>query len=147
MSLLSALIIIPVLYLLYQWKYGRRIELFSRIPSPKKKFLIGNSMDFIGKTMEDYFEQFQNWHRDLGEVFHMTFHPFSCGFIFVTDPKIAEAVSVHQPDRSRCLFYQSLSRWIGLDGFFLLPDTKAKIRLKHVANVYNPKFYEKASLK
>lgn len=145
MLLLSVLVIAPLLFILYQAKYGRRNKLYSKIPSPKKKFLLHNALEMLNLSLKGIFEKFHSWHNDLGDVFHITLNAFDCGIVFIVDPKIAEAVSLHQPDRSRSILYRSLSRWIGDDGFFLSEEKRLKNRMKSINAVFNPKFHERVS--
>lgn len=135
--------VLLILFLLYQIKFGRRMALLSKFPSPKKKFLFHNTLEVLNLNLEEIFQKFQAWHKDLGDIFHITLHPFDCGIIMVTDPKIAEAVSLHQPDRSRSIFYESVARWIGTDGFFLLEEQRCKKRMKPISAKLGPKFYER----
>jgi hypothetical protein len=56
-------------------------------------------------------------HDELGEVFLMYLHPFHSGFVVIADPKVAEKVSFHQPDRTRSLSYRVLSKFMGIGIF------------------------------
>lgn len=139
------LFVATTLYVLYLLKYGRRIYLFSRIPSPKKKFLFHNALEFLNITLEDLFKKFQRWHDEHGLIYHISVHPFDCGVFFVGDAKIAEALSLHQPDRSRSKTYVAVSRWIGADGFLLSPVDQIKSKMKPVMGGLSPKFYERVT--
>lgn len=137
------LAIVSTLYIFYLRKYGRRIYLFSKIPSPNKKFLLHNSLEFLNISLEDLFKKFQSWHDELGSIYHISVHPFDCGVFFVGDAKVAEALSLHQPDRSRSKTYVAVSRWIGADGFLLSPIDQIKSKMKPVMGGLTPKFYER----
>lgn len=147
MLVLGVLIgLILLLSVLYKVKYSRRNILLSKIPSPNKMFLLHNSSKLAGKSsLIALFKLIEEWHHELGDVFQITLHPFDCGTIIVSDAKIAEALSNHQPDRSRCRSYEGLSRWIGVNGLFLSSGRQLKQRMKPLANVLNPKFIQLVS--
>lgn len=140
-SVLSAIMLF--LLLLYQVVHSRRNLLFSKIPSPKKRFLLHNTLDLLAVNLEDLFKKFEQWHDELGQIYHLTLHPFDCGIFFIGDAKIAEALSLHQPDRSRALAYISVSRWIGADGFLLSSGNQMKNRMKPILNIFTPKSYQR----
>lgn len=138
-------VVVVVLFLLYQIKYYRRNKLLAQIPSPPKRFLVHNAFDIAGRDLAEIFKTFETWHDDLGDVFQITLHPFDDGVIFISDVKIAEALSMHQPDRKGSMIYTAISRWIGANGFFLESGIKMKTRLKPLMNVFNPKHFERVS--
>lgn len=133
------------LSLLYQVLFRRNNILLSKIPSPKKKFLLHNTFDFLGSNLEQLFKKFEAWHDDLGQIYHVTFHPFDRGSFFVGDAKIAEALSLHQPDRSRAFVYKAISRWIGANGFLLSPVEQIKNKIKPVLGGLTPKYYQRVN--
>lgn len=146
MFLLFALsVTVLILHFLYNFKYGERNAAFAKFPTPKKKDLFRNSINTKTWTLTGIFQKIEQWHDDLGDIFLLTTHPFDCGTIFVSDPEVAEALSLHQPDRSRAISYKSLGRWIGHDGYFLSGGEQLKSRSKPIRHFFNPKFHEKVS--
>lgn len=143
MFLTVALISLALVSLIYQLKYNRRNVLLSKIPSPKKKVFSHNALEFYGLNAEEIFDKLLLLHRDLGDVFHVTFHPFDDGIVVIADPDIAETLSNHQPDRSRSIIYKALSRWIGTAGFFLSPEPKLRALMKPINRLFHPKFIER----
>jgi cytochrome P450 len=133
-------LLIIALFLLFRIK---KYSLISQIPSSKKKFLLHNTFELLGLERCELFKKLESLHADLGDIFHLTFHPFDCGTIFIADYEIAKALSLHQPDRSRSSLYKSLSRWIGSNGLFLASGHQQKSRLKFVLFLLGPKFYPK----
>lgn len=143
MFVISLVALIPlILLLLYQMSFYRRNKFLSKIPSPKKTALLHNSWDLIGISLSQVFQQLESWHTQLGDVFHITLHPFDDATIFIADGKLAEALSSHQPDRTESLLYKALKRWIGSNGFFMASGSQAKARMKPVLNVFQPKFVD-----
>lgn len=144
-------IIVPILligllvFVLYRVKYSRRDKLYAKIPSPRKAFLLHNTPAIYRLSTDELFRTLHKWHSELGDVFHITLHKFDDGLIFVSDPKIAEVLSTHQPERSKALLYKPLSRWIGRNGFFLSKGEMLKNKMKIIANVFNVKMYERVS--
>jgi cytochrome P450 len=115
----------------------------SNIPSPKKSLFLHNAFEVLGLDLNGLFKKFESWFNELGDVYHVTFHPFDCGTVFVADYKVAEVLSLHQPDRTRSLMYKPLSRWIGENGLFLTGGSHQKMRMKMIANAFSPKYHDK----
>lgn len=124
----------------FRFKYNRLFELQSKIPSPKKRLLFHNVLEFWNVGLEEVFRKFELWQHELGDVFHFTLYPLDAGSYIISDVKIAEALSLHKPDRSGSKNYEALSRWIG-KGFFLSAGKQLKTRMKPFGNVTQPKFY------
>ena len=141
--LLLPLVIILLIFVFYRVKFSRREKLFAKIPSPKKTFFLHNTPQIFGLTTDKVFEKFKDFHSELGDVFHITLHTFDDGTIVVADTKIAEALSSHQPERSRGMLYKALSRWIGRNGFFLSKGENLKNKMKLLSSVFSPKMYER----
>lgn len=144
MFLQIALLLVAVAFYL-RYKYNHLYELHSTIPSPKKLFLLHNVLQFWNVGLEDVFRKTERWQNDLGDVFHFTLFPLDAGTFIVSDVKVAEALSLHKPDRSGSKNYQALSRWIG-KGFFVSPAKQLKSRMKPFGNVTQPKFYAEVLL-
>lgn len=89
-----------------RFKYSRRFELLAKIPSPKKRFLLHNVLEFWDVGLEKVFKNFEKWQKEYGDVFHFTLYPLDAGTFIVCDVKIAEALSLHKPDRSRSKNYE-----------------------------------------
>lgn len=135
---------VPILIVVIYWiKFARRDNMFSKIPSPKKNFLLHNAAEFLGVSVEEIFKKIEKWHKELGDVYHVTLHPLDCGMIVVADHNIAEALSLQQPDRHRSRFYEAISRWIGADGYFLSPEKELKNQIKPILMATNPKLNER----
>lgn len=105
--------------------------------------LIHNCLALAGLNMSALLRKLIEWQQEIGEVFLITAHPFDSGAVVVSDPVIAEAVSFHQPDRTRTFIYKSLSRWIGTEGFFLAPTERSKVLLKPIWKAFNLKNLDK----
>jgi len=143
--LCAVTVIVIMLYVFFKIKYRARNSAFAKFPTPRKRFLLHNSLEMVGLDFVGFFKTFEKFHRELGDVFLLTIHPFDCGTIFINDPVIAEVVSFHQPDRSRSIGYKALGRLIGSDGYFLTSGDKLKSRSKPIKHVVHSRFYEKVS--
>lgn len=141
---LAYLLVALLSYLLFYVTYRRRNSAFATFPTLKKHFMVHNIFSVLPLTLENLLVKMSKWQTKLGEVFLITVHPFHCGIAFVNDPVIAEAVSLHQPDRSRTLVYSTLAPWIG-DGFFLSPLEKSKKLLKPLWVAFNAKNHPRVS--
>lgn len=139
----AAFVVLLSVVAIYWINFARRDELLSKISSPRKHFLLHNAMEFLGVSLEDVFKKIERWHEEIGEVFHVTLHPFDCGMIVVANPRIAEAISIHQPDRHRSRFYEAIARWIGATGYFLSREKQLKSQIKPMMMATNPKFNER----
>lgn len=139
------LVILLLIFVYYRVKFNRKINLFAKIPSPPKTFLLHNTPQMLGLSTTKLLEKITTWHQELGDVFHIKLHTFDDGMIVVADTKIAEALSLHQPDRNRAKIYRPLSRWIGKNGFFLSKGEQLKARLKVISQVINQKMHERVS--
>lgn len=144
--LLFLLVTVLLLFVLYRVKFSRRDKLFSKIPSPPKIFLLHNTPQMFGLSSDKLLEKFSSWYHEFGDVFHITLHTFDDGMIVIADTKIAEVLSLSQPERSRALFYQPLSRWIGKNGFFLSKGDHLKNRMKIIAPVFSPKMFKRVNI-
>lgn len=83
-ELIVATVLISILsIMIYQVKFHRRNYLLSKIPSPKKWFLLHNSPIIVGKSLDVLFKEIASWHDELGSVCHMTLHPFDAGLALV----------------------------------------------------------------
>lgn len=120
--------------------------MFAKIPSPPKTFLLQNTPEIFGLSTDELFKKFNSWYHELGDVFHMKLHAFDDGTIFIADSKIAEALSMHQPERSKAMLYRPLSRWIGRNGFFLAKGDQLKGRVKIISNVFSPKMFDRVRI-
>ena len=138
-------VILFLLFVVYRVMFGRRDKLFSKIPSPRKSFFLHNTPQIVGLSTDKLLEKFNSWHYELGDVYHFTLHTFDAGTIVVADTKIAEALSLHQPERSKAILYKALSRWIGKNGFFLSKGENLKFRMKIISKVFSPKMFERVS--
>jgi truncated hemoglobin YjbI len=144
MYLTSVLIVLSILlFALFRMKTNRRNYLFSKIPSPKKYFLLHNLPEVLGLDQTEVFEKIQNYHSKLGDIIHITFHPFDCGFVFVADHEIAQILSNNQPDRKRSIIYEFLSGWVGSNGAFLGSGSQQKEKFKLLKRTMNPEFHQK----
>jgi hypothetical protein len=114
----------------------------SNIPSPKKISVLHNCLDVYGLNLNGFFKKFEQLHEECGDVFHLTFHAFDCGTIFVANYEVANVLSHHAPYRTDVSMYQQLSRWIGTDGFFLAAGNQKKIRMKFMMPFFNKKFHQ-----
>jgi cytochrome P450 len=132
-----------LLFLLFQTKTNRRNYLFSKIPSPKKYFLLHNLPEVFGLDQSELFKKFQYFNSKLGDVAHVTFHPLDCGIVLVTDHEIAKTLSNSQSDRTRSMIYEFLAGWIGSDGAFLSSGNQQREKLKLLKHGMTPKFHEK----
>jgi hypothetical protein len=124
-------------------KTSRRNFLLSKIPSPKKIWLFHNTFEIVGLKKCELFKKLETLKTSFGDVFHLTFHPFDCGTIFVTDYETLKVLSLHQPDRTRSVYYKSISRWVGLNGLFLAGGNHQKSRLKFIVFLLGSKFHHK----
>jgi hypothetical protein len=131
---------ILLILMLYEVKFSIRDAAWSTIPKPKQVFLLNNSLDLLGLNSQEILTRLVDWHRQLGEVFMFIKHPFDCGTVVVSDPLIAEALSYHQPDRSRSFAYDFLSRWIGKDTLFLGSGARLKQKLKVGLNLHTHQY-------
>jgi hypothetical protein len=138
--------LILVLLVWYRIKTSRRDYLLSRIPSPKKNLIFHNALEVLGLDLNGIFKKFESWYHELGDVFHVTFHQFDCGTVFIADHKIADVLSLSAPDRTRSIMYKPLARWIGNDGFFLSSGNRLKTRMKMIANAFSPRFSQKVEV-
>lgn len=136
------LVIALLLFVFYRVKCGRRIELFAKIPSPPKTLFLHNTPQMFRLPTEKLLKTFVSWHHTYGDVYHVTLHTFDDGIVVVADTKIAEALSQHQPERSKAMLYQPLSRWIGRNGFFLSKGEPLKGRMKMISNYFSPKMFD-----
>ena len=143
--IVAYILISLLIFLLYRVKFSRRDKLFAKIPSPRKTFLLHNAPQVFGLSADELFQKFNNWHNQLGDVFHITLHKFDNGTVFIADTKIAEVLLMHQTDRKSSTLYKALSRWIGKTGFFLSKGENLKNRIKLMSSVFNPKMYERVS--
>lgn len=144
-ALIACVVIVLMVWILLHVKHRKRNLAFSKFPTPKKNFLIHNCLQMVGVNNARIIKRIEKWEQQLGEVFLFTIHPFDCGTIFISNPEIAEAVSLHQPDRTRSILYKSVGRWIGKDGFFLSTCEVSKKLLKPLLYNFNPKFHEKVN--
>ena len=129
-------------YVLHHVTFRRRNAAFATLPTKDKYFIMHNSMSLFDVTMTNFIDKVEEWQSKLGEVFLVSLHPFHCGVVHVNDPVVAEAVSLHQPDRSRAFVYKILSQWIGR-GFFLSSLERSKKLQKPLWLAFNPKNYHK----
>jgi hypothetical protein len=132
-----------LLFLLFRTKTIRRNYLFSKIPSPKKYFLLHNLPEVFGLDQSELFKKIQYYHSKLGDVIHVTFHPLDCGIVFVADHEIAKTLSNSQPNRTRSMIYEFLAGWVGSDGAFLGSGSQQKDKLKLLKHGMTPKFHQK----
>lgn len=144
--LISFFAVFALLIVLYKQIYSHRNKLLSKIPSPKKDFYLHNSLAFYKKSLEEIFNQYDSWHKELGDVFHLTLNPFEPAIIHIADPVLAKAVSLHQPDRYNAMSYTPLRKWIGNRGFYLTSADLAKTRFKPLMKIQSPKFIQKVCL-
>jgi hypothetical protein len=143
MFLSSAFIVLSfLLYVLYWFKTKHRNYLFSKIPSPKKYFLLHNTPEILGLDQTKLFKKIQYFYSELGDVFHLTFHPLDSGILFVADYEIAKDLSNFQPDRKRSIFYEFLLGWVGTEGAFFASKSVMKSKLKFIKYVLNQKFHQ-----
>jgi hypothetical protein len=138
----ACVLIILMLFLLFRIKTNRRNYLLSKIPSPKKTFLLHNLPLVFGTNPSELAKKFEHFYSVLGDVIHATFHPLDCGIVFVSDHEIAKVLSINQPDRARSLMYEFLSEWVGKNGLFLSSGFQQKSRLKFALFAFNPKFHK-----
>jgi hypothetical protein len=141
-TLIACLVVALLGYFLYNFAYRDKIAAFATFPTLERFFLLHNTLSLLSITPESLFDTLENWQRMLGEVFLITINPFHCGFVLVNDPVVAEAVSLHQPDRSRSFLYLPLAEWIG-DGFFLSRSEKSKKLMKPLWLAFNPKNHDR----
>jgi hypothetical protein len=145
MFLSSAFIVLSfLLFVLFSIKTKRRNYLLSKIPSPKKYFLLHNLPEGFGLDRTELFKKIQDYSHKLGDIFHVTFHPLDCGVLFVGDHEIAQTLSTSQPDRTRSMVYEVLYGWIGSDGAFLgSAGSQQKEKLKLLKRIMDPDFHQK----
>lgn len=144
MFMFSALVVIATLsYVAYLVVYREKFRAFAQFPTPKKHFILGNSLEMMGVDNTSLLKRLQRWEKNLGEVFLFTIHPFDDGIVFISDPVIAETVSLHQPDRTRVSIYKSVARWIGHRGFFMAPTELSKMYMKPIYHQFHPKYYDR----
>lgn len=138
-------VILLLLIVVYQVQYRKRNNLLAKIPSSRKKFLIHNTLELFGLTTDQLLVKFSDWHQELGDIFQFTLHPFDDGAIIVTDTKIAETLSWHQPDRTNSMLYKSLARWIGKNGLVLTSGKVQKNWMKIASTALHPSLFKKVS--
>lgn len=139
------LVVVLLLFVFNVVKFSRRSKLFSKIPSAPKTFLLHNAPEMLKLSSDQLLEKFVSWHREFGDVFHFTLHPFDDGVIIVADTRIAEVLSLHQPERRGGILYKGLSRWIGTNGVFLAKGKLFKRKLKLASPVFSAKRFERVS--
>jgi hypothetical protein len=144
MFLSSAFIVLSfLLFVLFSIKTKRQNYLLSKIPSPKKYFLLHNLPEGFGLDRTELFKKIQDHSHKLGDIFHVTFHPLDCGVLFVGDHEIAQTLSTSQPYRTRAMAYRFLSGWVGSDGGFLGGGNQQKEKLKLLKRIMTPEFHQK----
>jgi hypothetical protein len=144
MFIISACVfILSLLFLFFRVKTERRNYLLSKIPSPKKYFLLHNLPTIIGIEPAELFKKFEQIFYELGDVVHLTLHPLDCGVVFVADYEVAKTLSNSQPDRTRSIIYEFLHGWIGSNGAFLGGGNQQREKMKLIKHGMTPKFHQK----
>jgi hypothetical protein len=143
----SVVLVLILLYnIWYNKKFGERDVAFENFPTPKKQFLLHNLLAFFDESRYDILPKFKKWHKELGNVFLITFHPFDCGCVIVADHNVAEVISNHQTNRNQSRTYTPLNRWIGDNGYLMTGGNQWKVLMKPVtASLYYPKNIERVS--
>lgn len=119
-------------FALYKQKLHRRYTAWATFPSPRGLPIVNNLLEFIGERGKYPLQKVEKWRRELGEVYLVTIGAFDCGTVVVANPEVAEAILLHQPDRSRSSFYYYLFEWLGKESVFLTSNMKWKQTMKVV---------------
>jgi hypothetical protein len=146
MFFLTVALALLIVILVCKVKLSRRHVVWSTFPRPQGVPFLHNSLKLLGDRSKDMLGTLTQWRDELGEVFLITRHPFDCGFIVVSDPVVAEAISFHQPDRTRCVGYKALCPWIGENQSFLASGERLKQKIKLPRNALKPKMISSVSL-
>lgn len=127
---------------MYQIKYWHRNLLLSRIPAPKKKFLLHNILDFYGKSINEIFHDLEELNRKLGSVYHFTLEPFDNGTVVTSSPKIAEVVLSSQKLLDKGDDYELMKAWLGT-GLLISTGKKWHQRRKILTPAFHFQILEK----
>jgi hypothetical protein len=130
MFLLIAALTSVFLFVLCKVKFSRRDAAFATFPRPPRIPFFHNLFLVLGEAARNPLETASRVQSELGEVFLITSSIIDSGIVIVADPVVAEAVLLHQPERSRSLFYESIAQWIGKDGYFLSPEKREQKKIK-----------------
>jgi hypothetical protein len=124
-EMLLFLLSVLTLVVLYKIKFSARDAAWLTFPRLGNNFL--HSLPYICfLNPNNTIQKVIQWHEKLGEVFLMTKHAFDSGKIFVSDPKIAQEISFHDPKRLFSSSYVSLVPWLGSTGFIQENWTRSK---------------------
>ena len=137
MFFLTATLVSLIIFMICKVKLSKRHNAWATFPRPSGNLVLHNSLQLVGDKNKPLLETLTQWHDELGEVYLVTKSFFDCGTVVVADPAVAEAISLHQPDRTRSMFYTFLSDWIGKDGFFLTSTKSLKPKLNNILNAFN----------
>jgi cytochrome P450 family 4 len=113
MFLFLLLVLVIFVIFWYQVNYGHRNDLMAKIPSPRSYPLIRNTLEFYGKSPKDMFNMTRMLHLSLGKIYQITLHPFDNALVFVSDPKMAEAILSSQKILDKSEDYDLMKGWLG----------------------------------
>jgi hypothetical protein len=142
---IEVLFLVVFAYFWYKRKFGERDAAFVGFPTPNKRFLLHNMLEFFDPSLPEILMKFKKWQDELGDIYLLTLHPLDTGCVIIADHKIGETISFHQPNRFNTQTYKPLSRWVGDNGYLMSGGNRWKTLMKPVLNVYHPKNIERVS--
>jgi cytochrome P450 len=116
---------------------------YSSFPSRKKNFLLGNSLDFLGKSSSQFLKTFEDLKKELGPVFHVSFSSFDNGHVLVCDTKVIETIFSSLKFKNKSADYNVFANWLG-EGTFVLNGEKFHQHKKLFMSAFSVQILEKA---
>lgn len=135
MSIIEAVILIVTVALLADHLIKRRRKEISKdIPGPKALPLIGNSLMYAGKSVEDIMQFINSNRQKYGPLYKVWI--FNQLAIFSSDPKDVEVVLSSQKLITKNRLYDLLLPWLGT-GLLMSTDKKWHSRRKIITPTFH----------
>jgi cytochrome P450 family 4 len=112
MALLAYVVVIILLFFIWYYvKFNERITLAKQLPGPKSYPLIGNALEFRGKSERDIMTSLEKLTKMFGRTTRILIGPHV--LVLTTDPKDAEVILSSPKLNDKSDEYRYLVPWLG----------------------------------
>lgn len=103
---------VVILYFWYRQKFLKRFELVDKLPGPRGYPIIGNALDFVGKSPPQILKQLHKYYNSFSHQKLGVFRIGTAVMCLLTHPETAEVLLSSQKFLEKSDEYDFISEWL-----------------------------------